>query len=219
MAKAVFLDYFGTILQENGVDMQQMLNRVIANSSADDEKKLLAWWMKNLQSLEISAHGENYITEEEISLKLLMMAEKEFGLRDDLAELRQMNMSGWMYAPIFTDVKRFLEQCERPVYIITNNSDKYVRVCLKRNELHVHGIICGDMVKSYKPNPEIFQKALEIAGVDAADAVHIGDSPVADVEGARAVGITPILLDRKGRYDDVYNCRRIFNLMGALRSI
>ena len=57
MAKAVFLDYFGTILQENGVDMQQMLSRVIANSSADDEKKLLAWWMKNLQSLEISAHG------------------------------------------------------------------------------------------------------------------------------------------------------------------
>ncbi|MBQ1532767.1 MAG: hypothetical protein IIZ57_11535, partial [Solobacterium sp.] len=72
MAKAVFLDYFGTVLQENGVDMRQMLSRVIANSSADDEKKLLAWWMKNLQSLELSAHGENYITEEEISLKLLM---------------------------------------------------------------------------------------------------------------------------------------------------
>ena len=74
MAKAVFLDYFGTVLQENGVDMQQMLSRVIANSSADDDKKLLAWWMKNLQSLERSARGENYITEEEISLKLLLMA-------------------------------------------------------------------------------------------------------------------------------------------------
>lgn len=217
MAKAVFLDYFGTILQENGPDMQQMIARCAANSSADEDK-LFTWWMKNLQSLEIASYGDNYITEEEICLKLLTMAEKEFGLRDDLAELRQIAISGWMYAPIFTDVKTFLEQCGRPVYIVTNNNDKYVRVCLKRNDLHVNGIICGDMVRSYKPNKEIFEKALEVAGVDASDAIYIGDSPVSDVEGARNAGITPILLDRKGRYDNP-GCRRVTNLRDALRSV
>ncbi|MBE6122148.1 MAG: HAD family hydrolase [Erysipelotrichaceae bacterium] len=217
MAKAVFLDYFGTILQEYGPDMQQMIARCAANSSAD-EGKLFTWWTKNLQNLEIASYGDNFITEEEICLKLLTMAEKEFGLRDDLAELRQIVISGWMYAPIFTDVKTFLEQCGRPVYIVTNNSDKYVRVCLKRNDLHVNGIICGDMVRSYKPNKEIFEKALEVAGVDAADAVYIGDSPVSDVEGARNAGITPILLDRKGRYDNP-GCRRVTNLRDALRSV
>ncbi len=219
MAKAVFLDYFGTVLQENGPDMQQLLNRCMENSNAKDADKLLAWWMDHLREYERSSYGENYLTEEEICVRLLMRMEKEFGLRYDLNELKQLCISGWMYAPIFTDVKSFIEQCGRPVYIITNNSDRYVRVCLKRNGLHVNGIICGDMVKAYKPRSEIFEKALEVAGLDPADAVHIGDSLEADVEGARAAGITPILLDRKGRHGDFTGCRRVTSLMGALRSV
>ena len=36
--------------------------------------------------------------------------------------------------------------------------------------------------------------------------------------GARNAGITPILLDRKGRYDNP-GCRRVTNLRDALRSV
>ncbi|HYC78549.1 MAG TPA: HAD-IA family hydrolase [Planctomycetota bacterium] len=45
-----------------------------------------------------------------------------------------------------------------------------------------------------KPHPEIFERALRAAGAAAARTAHIGDSTTDDVEGARAVGITPILL-------------------------
>ena len=218
MAKAVFLDYFGTILQENGPDMQEFVKRCIDHSNASDPEKLRVWWMNNLHEMEETCFGDSYLTEEEICLRLLMKAEKEFGLRDDLNELKQMNISGWMYAPIFTDVKSFFEQCGKPVYIITNHSDRYVRVCLKRHGLHVNGIICGDMVKAYKPHRELFDKALEVAGVEPGDVVHIGDSIKADVEGARSAGITPILLDRKREVDTI-DCRCVSTLNGALRSI
>jgi putative hydrolase of the HAD superfamily len=53
-----------------------------------------------------------------------------------------------------------------------------------------------------KPDPKIFEVALERAGVSATAAVHVGDSPVLDVEPAKSVGIHPILLDRWGRYPD-----------------
>ena len=36
------------------------------------------------------------------------------------------------------------------------------------------------------------------AGVSPAEACHIGDEPATDIEGARNVGIAPILIDRKG---------------------
>lgn len=52
-----------------------------------------------------------------------------------------------------------------------------------------------------KPDPAIFALALERAGVAPADAVHVGDSPVMDVEPAAAAGIHAVLLDRYGRYD------------------
>jgi FMN phosphatase YigB (HAD superfamily) len=51
-----------------------------------------------------------------------------------------------------------------------------------------------------KPDPAIFRAALERAGVTPAEAIHVGDSPSADVHGAHAAGIRPILLDRRRRY-------------------
>ena len=50
-----------------------------------------------------------------------------------------------------------------------------------------------------KPDRSIFERGLALAGVGAADAWHVGDDLVADVEGARGAGIRPVLVDRNGR--------------------
>ena len=47
-----------------------------------------------------------------------------------------------------------------------------------------------------KPHPRIFQLALAQAGAQPAEAVHVGDSIGADVEGARGAGITPVFVQR-----------------------
>lgn len=52
-----------------------------------------------------------------------------------------------------------------------------------------------------KPDPQLFQTALERANAIPDYTVHIGDSYVLDVLGARSVGITPILLDRRKVHD------------------
>ena len=49
-----------------------------------------------------------------------------------------------------------------------------------------------------KPDESIFSLALQRLGLEPQEVVHIGDNYEADVIGARAAGITPILLDRKG---------------------
>ena len=49
-----------------------------------------------------------------------------------------------------------------------------------------------------KPHRSIFEAALHQAGVTAADAVMVGDSLKADIEGARAAGMRGILLRRSG---------------------
>jgi putative hydrolase of the HAD superfamily len=63
-----------------------------------------------------------------------------------------------------------------------------------------------------KPNPLIFQAALQRAVVDASEAVHVGDQYKMDVVGARGVGINPILIDRYNLYPEVSDCPRIRNL-------
>ena len=51
----------------------------------------------------------------------------------------------------------------------------------------------------YKPDQSAFDHACAVLGVAPAEVVHVGDSVVADVEGALAAGLTPVWLDR---YDD-----------------
>ena len=63
-----------------------------------------------------------------------------------------------------------------------------------------------------KPHPPIFLAALDRAQVSAAEAVHVGDQYQADVQGARAVGIMPVLVDREGWYSEVNDCSRISSL-------
>jgi putative hydrolase of the HAD superfamily len=50
-----------------------------------------------------------------------------------------------------------------------------------------------------KPHPSIFQAALRSAGVDACDAVMVGDSLMHDVDGARRLGMRGVLVARSGR--------------------
>lgn len=53
-----------------------------------------------------------------------------------------------------------------------------------------------------KPDPRIFELALERAGVPATEAVYVGDNPFFDVEPAASIGIHAILLDRRERHPD-----------------
>ena len=54
--------------------------------------------------------------------------------------------------------------------------------------------------------------ALERAGVNASEAVHVGDQYKIDIVGAKGVGINPLLLDRYDMYPEVTDCPRIRTL-------
>jgi len=62
-----------------------------------------------------------------------------------------------------------------------------------------------------KPDARIFALALERIGMDAAEVAYVGDNPEFDVEPARALGMTPVLIDRRGRFPSA-DCIRISDL-------
>jgi putative hydrolase of the HAD superfamily len=49
-----------------------------------------------------------------------------------------------------------------------------------------------------KPDPRIFELALERLDVAPSQAVHVGDHYYADMVGAGSVGMVPVLIDRHG---------------------
>lgn len=68
-----------------------------------------------------------------------------------------------------------------------------------------------------KPDPELYHLALDRANVIADYALHVGDSYVRDALGARAVGITPVLIDRMRMLQpEVVDCPLIYDLYELL---
>lgn len=60
------------------------------------------------------------------------------------------------------------------------------------------GVIASGAIGHAKPDPAIFAQACAAAGVDPGDALHCGDDPVADYQGAIGAGCAAVLLDRHG---------------------
>jgi putative hydrolase of the HAD superfamily len=58
-------------------------------------------------------------------------------------------------------------------------------------------IVVSAAVNKRKPSPEIFQHALIALGVSASEAVFVGDTIDADIEGPKEVGMKTIYIERR----------------------
>ena len=93
--------------------------------------------------------------------------------------------------------------------------------------LHAHGLnryfdfaIVSAALRYAKPHPELFETALRRADAIPDYAVHVGDSYILDMLGARAAGIQGILIDRPGTLEptvvDVPVIRDLYGLLDLL---
>lgn len=66
---------------------------------------------------------------------------------------------------------------------------------------HVDHIIIGGQEPEQKPAPSIFTKALALAGCEASEAIHVGDSLAADIAGAHHSRITSVWVQHQQPLD------------------
>ncbi len=84
--------------------------------------------------------------------------------------------------------------------VLVSNWESWLEPLLHHRQIHHYfdALAISGQVGTEKPDAAIFHTALEQGGATAEEAVHVGDSITSDVEGAQAVGIRPVLLDRSG---------------------
>jgi len=63
------------------------------------------------------------------------------------------------------------------------------------------GAVSSAEAGARKPDPAIFAPALELAGCEPGEGLHVGDTAEEDLAGARAAGIEALLIDRSGGGD------------------
>jgi putative hydrolase of the HAD superfamily len=104
--------------------------------------------------------------------------------------------------PEVPDVLRLLRAAGYRLGIVSNWEPRLPQLCASHGILDQFEFVVSSESEGYvKPHRRLFERALELAGVGPAEAIHVGDSYPEDVEGARGLGIQAVLIDRgaKGR--------------------
>jgi HAD superfamily hydrolase (TIGR01549 family) len=132
-----------------------------------------------------------------------------------LAELHAYHAQHNLWELVPDEVPKALARLRAsvPRMVVVSNSNGRLHVKMERLGLarffdvmfdsHLEGV--------EKPDPRLFQIALEKTGGRAETTVHVGDFYWIDVMGARAAGLRAVLVDSAGLYPDA-DCPRISSL-------
>jgi putative hydrolase of the HAD superfamily len=85
---------------------------------------------------------------------------------------------------------------------LISNSARDVREFALHHALDVDAGISSFHHGRTKPHASIFRAVLDLLGVEPAEAAMVGDTIADDIDGARALGMEAILVDRQGIHAD-----------------
>ena len=119
---------------------------------------------------------------------------------------------------LFEDVPAVLDDLRRRGLLIglLSNSSRDLNEFVAHHGLDVDAVLTSHSHGKTKPHETIFRAMLDRLGVEPGEAVMVGDTIEDDIEGARAVGMRAVLLDREGRYPELERLDDLRGLAAAL---
>jgi len=164
-----------------------------ARSSGDDSSRQLSYYESILAALQIPSPRWQAI----------------------LDTLHAENRRSSLWRIMHASTPSVLAELQSRGYVLSvvSNADGRVAAAIeaKGTTRFFKTIIDSHVVGVEKPDARIFQMALDACAIEAARAVYVGDIYEIDVRGARAAGMTPVLLDPLSGYGEV-DCVRITRL-------
>ena len=200
---AVFLDVDGTLLWVD-LDVEgyvEDLAPYAANGSLTVERAKGPVWEGLRRHIE---ENIEHRTEEDLADFKRRNAEitaSELSIRaptDLLAEVAERRIPFNPY-PESEAVLRRLRETGVGMYVISNWDLGLFEVLEDLDWMrYFDGVVVSAVSGVEKPDPRLFEEALEASGVGRDRVVHVGNDPVTDISGAAEAGIDTVLVDRKG---------------------
>jgi 2-haloacid dehalogenase/putative hydrolase of the HAD superfamily len=199
MIKAVFLDFYGTVVHEDNEIVKEITQRIFITGNAEKQSDISFYWWSCFQSSCKESKGESFINQRELELISLQNTIRYFSSTEDASELSMLMFEFWMKPTIFEDSKMFFKLCPVPIIIVSNIDTDDIIEALTYHGLQPYGVVTSEEARAYKPQAGIFKYALTKYDLKADEVVHIGDSVTSDVLGAKAAGIDSIWANRFGK--------------------
>lgn len=147
----------------------------------------------------------NAITKDELNRTRFLKPLEHYGIHDiELADRLSEDYVYWSprivrLVPGTMELLDYLKP-KYHLHLITNGFQEVQHTKLNGSGMapYFETLTVSEEVGVKKPNPEIFQYALQKAGAQAGESLMIGDEMAVDIDGARAVGMDTLLFNPKG---------------------
>lgn len=143
------------------------------------------------------------------------------GVTDHLEErAEELHQMTWLKgARLFPETLEILDWCQAQGLRMGVISDTSPSLPLTLEAAGIGGYfqcaICSDLVGVMKPDPKIYQTALDALGVTAEESVYVDDYDV-EADGARAMGFTAFHLDRTQPGDGMWRISSLLEIKNYL---
>jgi len=201
MYKCVFIDLDDT-LWDFHANAKESLHEVymvrnLNNYFEDFDHFFKIYAKRNLELWDMYGKGlidQKFLKTERFRYPLAKMG------HDNLQLAEQIGVQFLDFLPTKTTLVPFAKELLdylKPKYPLTIISNGFVEVQYKKLratnlEAYFEHIVLSESAKALKPDKQIFEYALRLNGIKASEAIMIGDSFEADIQGAKNAGIDQI---------------------------
>ncbi len=123
-------------------------------------------------------------------------------LVDQLVSFRQNTVRQEVFIDGAADTLRRLSQAGYRLGLVTNRDQNFPPVSLGEIRQYFEVIVSAGDVGYWKPDPRIFQVAMDHFQSSPQSTFYIGDNYYSDILGAAAAGLQPVLVDPKGLFPE-----------------
>jgi 2-haloacid dehalogenase/putative hydrolase of the HAD superfamily len=184
--KAIFLDFYGTVVHEDGQVIARICNAIKKSSrTIASSAEIGAYWWDEFSKLVDHSYGDNFTTQRKLETLSLKNTLDHFSSSLNVTELSGLMFQHWRTSPLFDDAKVFFDHIDLPVYVLSNIDTSDLQAVIHHHLLKIDGFITSEDVHSYKPRPELFNEALNRYQLNADEVLHVGDSLSSDIAGAK----------------------------------
>ena len=198
MKKAVFIDFYGTLVHEGGPIAAEVVQRVCASGKEKNPQVVYRHWWTCFNACVKEANAEKFYNQYTLARRAFAETVAAFSSGEDPDSLCRRMIEHWAHPAPFPDSGPFLDGLRLPYYVISNGDSVFLDAALCGLDFHPAGVVSSEKAQAYKPDPRIFQAALREAGLNAGEVLHIGDSMDNDANAAKALGIEAFWLNRGG---------------------
>lgn len=185
MVTALMLDFYGTVVHEDDDAVAAICERVASTLARPvPAVDIGRQWSAGFADECGSSVGPTFKTQRVATRTSLVRLLEALGSPEDPDQLVQAQFEYWRRPALFEDARRLLERTGRPVCVVSNIDRSDLESAIGYHSPLFDHVVTSEDVRSYKPRPEIFERALELLGACREDVLHVGDSLSSDVAGA-----------------------------------